>query len=330
LVVIAIIGVLVALLLPAVQAAREAARRAQCGNHLRQIGLAMHNHHDTHNFFPTAGTGWDRMPTFTVELDQEGGFPEVGAKQEAGFLYQILPFMEQQNVWEGDNWGTARQRGYRVSEAVIAPYYCPSRRPAKAGDNTRRQNVYQGQSFTHDDPDGRYPLGKSDYTICCQSDGPDRLDNFYTELADDDAVRGLGFAWMTGGYGFAKQTRFWDATPSRLGLQTFTSMADGASTTIFASEKRMATSSIGSNPSNDDNGFNGGWDNDTVSRADHPPGPDVPSLNGDEYSGMGSAHPSGFNALFGDGSVKHLPYRTDTIVLVRMAHVADGRSYEMP
>jgi prepilin-type N-terminal cleavage/methylation domain-containing protein len=91
LVVIAIIGILIALLLPAVQAARESARRTQCINNLKQIGLAFQNHHDTHKHFPTGGWGW------FWSGDPDLGFDE---KQCGGWIFNILPFTEQDKLWE--------------------------------------------------------------------------------------------------------------------------------------------------------------------------------------------------------------------------------------
>jgi len=90
LVVIAIIGMLIALLLPAVQAAREAARRMQCTNHLKQIGLAVHNFHDTHNGVVPLG---------------------IGANRFTGFWFLVLPYIEQQAAYsrlEGVGNGLAR------------------------------------------------------------------------------------------------------------------------------------------------------------------------------------------------------------------------------
>jgi prepilin-type N-terminal cleavage/methylation domain-containing protein len=109
LVVIAIIGVLVALLLPAVQAAREAARRSSCSNNLKQIGIALHNYHDTHLTFPF---GW--------------------SNRGQGWSAAILPQIEQGPLqatleWaEGNNWDADNTPNERAAGTLIKTYRCPS------------------------------------------------------------------------------------------------------------------------------------------------------------------------------------------------------------
>ena len=87
LVVIAIIAILIALLLPAVQQAREAARRTQCKNNLKQMGLALHNYHDTFQVFPYG------------EMNGIGQSPAAGTKRNQNGLVMLLPYIEQANLY---------------------------------------------------------------------------------------------------------------------------------------------------------------------------------------------------------------------------------------
>jgi prepilin-type N-terminal cleavage/methylation domain-containing protein/prepilin-type processing-associated H-X9-DG protein len=128
LVVIAIIGILIALLLPAVQAAREAARRSQCTNNLKQLGVALHNYHDTFKKMPfiCGGTGagggfgtyWTWSPTST------------SAYRLSGFV-SLLPFMEQQAVYDQSSSNNFSPGGWcnvpnSPVYAKITAFFCPS------------------------------------------------------------------------------------------------------------------------------------------------------------------------------------------------------------
>jgi prepilin-type N-terminal cleavage/methylation domain-containing protein/prepilin-type processing-associated H-X9-DG protein len=122
LVVIAIIGVLIGLLMPAVQKIREAANAMSCQNNLRQIGIAFHSHHDQLGYFPTGGWDWSTPPTYN------NGQPTIGAQQQAGWGFQILPYIEGDNTWKG---GQANTDLGRILVAIGTPnsmFFCPSRR----------------------------------------------------------------------------------------------------------------------------------------------------------------------------------------------------------
>ncbi len=116
LVVIAIIGILVSLLLPAVQFAREAARRMQCSNNVRQIALATHNHHSAKRSFPPILTTGSSGATYSTQHN---------------WIVYTLPFIEQNNVW---------MKVYFPSRRVDDPYYTTSNVDNSALGNAVDQN----------------------------------------------------------------------------------------------------------------------------------------------------------------------------------------------
>lgn len=115
LVVIAIIAILVALLLPAVQQAREAARRSTCKNNLKQLGIAMHNYHDTYRQFPMGAMG------LAISNSDENNM---------GWPVYILPFVEQGPLYDQFNFNLKYNVGSNTAlrDNAIQPYFCPSAR----------------------------------------------------------------------------------------------------------------------------------------------------------------------------------------------------------
>jgi len=113
LVVIAIIGILIGMLLPAVQQVREAARRAKCSNNLKQLALALHNYESIHQMFPTNKTG--------------GG---AYGMNKRSWMQLILPHIEQANLWfmidPSQGFLNPGQGNSIVAETVVATFLCPS------------------------------------------------------------------------------------------------------------------------------------------------------------------------------------------------------------
>ena len=121
LVVIAIIGVLIAILLPAVQQARAAARRSQCQNNLKQIGLALHQFHDTQGAFPPARIVQDGIRTLS------GNGTTTGV-DEPSWLIRILPHLEQSALYsEWDLYKPFGSHSLTVRQTVVQTYLCPER-----------------------------------------------------------------------------------------------------------------------------------------------------------------------------------------------------------
>lgn len=177
LVVIAIIAVLIALLLPAVQQAREAARRSQCKNNLKQVGLALHNFHDTYLRFPP-GAGNDMQPFGNVTSGPQWG---------SSWKVYILPYIDQASIYS--KWDfTGGQSGYTnannltlVNGITIAVYACPSSSigPFAWNGYTKMRTSYTGTAgaYSVSGNTNKNPFNVAYAQGCCNGSGSYASDN---------------------------------------------------------------------------------------------------------------------------------------------------------
>jgi hypothetical protein len=328
-VVIAIIGVLVALLLPAIQAAREAARRTQCSGNMRQLAIGGQNYHSTHQNFPTGGWGWWWVG------DADRGY---GADQPGGWVFNILPFVEQGQLHriasDGDkeNITTAqRESTLTVVRSPLDLIRCPSR---------RNQNVfpkpidgtYYANNCARAASQGEAIAGRSDYAISCG-------DRDFTE--DGGGPNGMGtpmnhsgaatYTWEFDEQGYlitraineAVEARFLTGVSFVRSQISIQHISDGTSQTYLIGEKYL-------NPLNYETGGDAGdnetwctgFNNDNFRTAYDLPLQDTDGLQ--RQNRFGSAHPAGWYMSFCDGHVELLSFDIDPLVHRSNANRLDG------
>lgn len=314
LVVIVIIGILVSLLLPAVQSAREAARSAQCKNNLKQVGLAMVLHEKAQGFYPSCGWGWNWVG------DPDRGF---GLKQPGGWIYNVLPFVEQQGLHDfglgkADGDAGAKTDAAKMTATPLFVMNCPTRRrpapyPLTYGGGYNAQNADGVPAVARND----YAANAGDY----QCSEPNAGENGY---AAGDAASSRP----------ACQANYTGISYNRSQVRTG-HVTDGHSNTIFAGEKYL-------NPDNYETGNDGAdntsmyqghdWDvirwGGTASITSTGTGTALPPLRDRagvaEISRFGGAHAAGVQVVFGDGSVRQLSYSIDPITFQRLSSRRDG------
>ena len=311
LVVITIIGVLVALLLPAVQAAREAARRAQCTNNLKQIGLAALTHESIHGILPIGGwgAGWVGEP--------DRGF---STRQPGGWHYNILPYIELRALHNlgagGDEWATRQ----RVSTPVVG-FNCPTRRNPIAYPNNLGASFYNFLNAGIPEPT---QIGKSDYAANAgEADFPPP-GQYPASFAAGDSWTENYWASLPGSFKNATGVVF---LRSKCRVADIT---DGASNTYFAGEKYIGSdyyASANGDYGNDscwDTGYD--WDANRITSTAYPPRQNHPGYV--SFGCFGRRHPVSFGMIFCDGSVQAINYTIDPETHRRLGNRHNGMAID--
>lgn len=309
LVVITIIGILIALLLPAVQAAREAARRAQCSNHLKQLSLAMHGFQETNGALPSGGWGFEWAP------HPDRG---VGVDQPGSWVYSILPYLEQQSLFDlgagvGANVDNADLQNANVQRFAtpLDMLICPTRRQAINYPTINPAAAFVTKPY-----------------LCGQLSLYSRID--YAANGGED--------WVSFGIGplglGALSTYTFPSPVNCSGIvmvhnrYKFSDIEDGLSNTLMIGEKFLDPDHYITGESyGDDQGPFVADERDSMRAAGYGgvcilPSQDTPGVN--ETFGFGSAHANGLLFALCDGSVRLINYTIAETVYRRLANRRDG------
>lgn len=276
LVVIAIIGVLVALLLPAVQAAREAARAASCKNHLKQIGLALHQYHDTHGRLPPGWMG-----------NQPEGVPGWG------WTTGLLPYIEQASLSDNliqRNLPIAHANNQQARETPLGVLFCSSDPQSRVvtifagegdSDHDHEHDHDHAHASAHDDEGGRniengsplFRIARTNY-----------VGVFGISEIEDTPAAGEGVFF------FKSRTRFAEITDGLSNTVVIGERSSKLGNSLWAGVVQGASEAMAR----------------VVGVADHPP--NDPHHHFDDFT---SYHPGGVQFLFGDGSIQRINDQID-------------------
>jgi len=280
--VITIIGILIGLLMPAVQSVREAGRRATCKNNLYQIGRAVSQHYAKQQFYPVGGWGWGWAG------DPDRGYTN---RQPSGWTYNILPYLELDNLHDmgkGCVDSEKRRLGRIATETTIAVYGCLTRRAPLA-----YPYVHGSPYYNIDRPT---VIARTDYAMNAGSIQPGTPAKGPSTLAEGDAKTDWGTAAQSNGVCYLH---------SQVSV-----IEDGDSNTYLVGERNINPDGYATGKlQDDDQGWNLGYDWDTLRWTAQQPHRDQAGFDG--HLVFGSAHPSGWNVVFCDGAVRTMNYGID-------------------